>query len=204
MMFGTLRLKLSPILWVLLGYVLSPALCRAESAHSKLEPQTIERLLEGLKAQGSRPIRYQELRMIPALKTPIQFMGFLEFLPPDTLIKTVERPVPSTYVLSSSEIKVKNETTGEEHSLKPESIPELAYIRSGLTSLLSGDKATLLAQWRVALGGTNREWKLNLIPDNRERSGLRWVEFKGRNGLLKTIQIEALDGSKSTLSLGAP
>ena len=204
MMFGTLPLKASPILWGLLGNVLITELCRAEPPHSTLEPQTIERLLEGLKAQGGRRIRYQELRMIPALKIPIQSMGILEFLPPDTLIKTVERPVPSTYVLSSSEIKVKNETTGEEHSLKPESIPELAYIRSGLTSLLSGDKATLLAQWRVALGGTNREWKLNLIPDNRERSGLRWVEFKGRNGLLKTIQIEALDGSKSTLSLGAP
>jgi len=204
MMCGKPRPSLTIAFFLLLGFVvLLPGLCRAQGSASRLEPQSMDRVLEVLKTQDTRRIPYQELRMIPALKAPIESKGLLEFIPPDTLIKSVEVPTPSTYRLSSTEIRVTDGATGEIRSLKPETIPELAYIGSSLTSLLNGDKAALLSRWRVTLGGTTHQWKLNLVPIDRDYSGLRLVTFEGHESDLKKIHIEALDGSSSHFTLGA-
>ena len=203
MMFGKLRPR-RIIFWLLLGLALDPSVSLAQGSTSKVEPQSIDKVLDQLKTQKNRRIPFQEFRMIPALKAPIQSKGVLAFYPPDTLIKSVEIPVPSTYVLSSTEIKVTDGATGESRSLNPETIPELDYIGSSLRSLLNGDKAALLSRWHISLGGSNREWKLNLVPIDPAVSGLRRVEFQGQESDLKKIHIEALDGSSSQFILGNP
>lgn len=203
-MFGKLRPNLAIIGWMLIAVIMAPTLCRAEAPRAKLEPQTLDTLLEALKLQEPRRIPYLEFRIIPALKAPLQSKGFLEFIPPETLIKSVELPIPSTYVLSSTEIKVTDGSTGESHSLGPEAIPELSYIRSCLTGLLSADKAALLAHWRVSLGGTHQRWTLNFVPIDRDLSGLHLVTLEGQANVLKKIHIEALDGSTSNFILGTP
>ena len=65
-----------------------------------------------------------------------------------------------------------------------------------------GNKADLLSRWHVTLGGTQRQWEMNLLPIKQDESGLRRVRIEGREGNLKKLYIEALDGSISTLTLG--
>jgi hypothetical protein len=176
----------------------------AQTPQSQLEAQTLDQALHKLKERKTRRLPYQESRWIPSLKAPMETRGILEFLPPDTLIKKVESPLPATYLLSSTEIKLTDGTTGEIHSLKPDAIPELAYIGSSLVSLLVGDKAALVSRWHVTVGGTHRLWEMTLLPIEQEGSGLRRVRIEGREGDLKKLSIEALDGSISNLTLGTP
>lgn len=204
MMFGNLRLKSLLPLCVSLGLMLIAGESFAESKPSHLETQSLDQVLDGLKDRNTRRISYQESRWIPSLKAPMETRGILEFLPPDTLIKRVESPLPLTYLLSSTEIQLTDGTSGETHSLKVDAIPELAYIGSSLVSLLVGNKAALVARWHVTLGGTHRRWEMNLVPIEQEISGLRQVRIEGREGDLKELYIEGLDGSISKLTLGTP
>lgn len=203
-MCGKFCPDLKIVVWVFLGLAIMPNLICAQEVKSRFEPQSLEKILSVLKAGETRRIPYQELRVIPAMKAPMEFKGVLEFLPPETLIKSVELPFQSTYVLSNTELRITDGATGETHSLKPESIPELDYIGSSLLSLLNGDKASLLSRWRVTLGGTSRHWSLNLVPIDRELSGLRLVAFDGEGNQLKKIHVEALDGSSSHYTLSTP
>jgi len=204
MMCGIWNPKPSLVLWISLGLGLMANVCFAQPTHSPLESQTLDQALDNIKERKTRRIPYQESRLIPSLKTPIMTHGVLEFIPPETLIKKVEAPVPATYLLSKSEIRLTDEVTGETHSLKPDAIPELAYIGSSLMSLLMGDKATLLTRWQVTVGGTHRRWEMNLLPADQRASGLRRIRVEGREGLLQQIYIESNDGSISTLKLGLP
>jgi hypothetical protein len=190
--------------YLMLWMAFIPEPCPAQSSPTDLTPQTLDKALEGLKSRNTRRIPFQETRRIPSLKTPMEFKGYLDFLLPDTLIKTVEKPMPATYILSSSEIRMTDGSTGESQSLRPDAIPELAYIGSSLVSLLSGDKAALLARWHVNLGGTIHHWAMSLVPLNQDSSGLRLVRIEGHDGDLQKLYFEGLDGSISTLALGAP
>ena len=189
---------------VLFGLVLMANTSMAETSQGRLEAQTLDQALYGLKERNTHRIPYQESRLIPSLKAPMQTRGVLEFLPPDTLIKRVEAPIPTTYLLSSTEIRLTDDTTGETRSLKPDAIPELAYIGSSLVSLLVGDKVALLSRWHVTLGGTTRLWEMYLIPVEKDLSGLRRVRIEGQEGDLKKLHIEAIDGSISNLTLETP
>lgn len=201
-MFGNLIYKQTRSLWLALVLLTIDAQAWGRINSESVEPQTLEKTLQGLMESSSQRMSYQETRSLKSLNTPLISSGYLEFHPPDTLIKTVEKPLASTYLLSSQEIRVTDGNTGESHSLGPDAIPELAYVGSSLTSLLTGDKAQLLARWTVSLGGTNHHWQMSLIPLEKDVSGLRMVRIEGQEGHLKKLHIEALDGSISDLSLG--
>ena len=202
MMFGHSILSFSRMLWlaVFLYHAISPV--RANRDPDPLVSQTLENTLQALLNQKSQRIPFLESRSIKSLKEPMKSRGYLEFFPPDTLIKTVESPSPVTYPLSSREIRLTDGGTGESHSLRPDDIPELAYLGSSLTHLLTGDKEGLLSRWHVTVGGTNRRWRMTLIPREKDASGLRIVEIAGKEGVLVKLHVEALDGSISDLSLG--
>jgi|GEM_PF-2802109 Outer membrane lipoprotein carrier protein LolA-like len=202
MMCGNLLPKstIALTLYLGLGLIATPSYAQIPPSH--LAAQTLDQVLDGLRERSLSQIPYQESRSIPALKAPLETRGVLEFIPPETLIKRVESPVASTYLLSNTEIRLTDGATGETFSLKPDAIPELAYIGSSLVSLLMGNKADLLSRWHVTLGGTQRQWEMNLLPIKQDESGLRRVRIEGREGDLKKLYIEALDGSISTLTLG--
>jgi hypothetical protein len=166
-------------------------------------PVTLSLILMDLKATPAGPIPFQEQRHIAALKAPLQSHGTLAFLPPETLVKTVEGPEPLTFWLSPLEIRI---TEGHQpaQSLSPESLPELDLLRSSLIALFQGDQAKLEAQWHIQVGGSEQHWTLHLVPRVSEGLELESVRLEGRNHQLQSLRIQFRDGSANALTLGSP
>lgn len=169
-----------------------------------LRPATFKSILAAIQGNPTERVHFKEKRTIRSLKKPLIAEGYLNFLPPDTLIKKIEHPTPIQYALSATEIRVTDEVSGEVHSLPNDAIPELSLIRSSLLNLLNGDESGLSILWNISVGGSLQHWHLSLTPRDGVAANIRMVEFDGQTGNISRMHIVHVDSSEDDLILSRP
>ena len=120
-------------------------------------------------------VRFREERHNPMLNGPLVLTGFLEYLGPGRVSKTVESPFQESYQIDQDQIRVERE--GKERTLSFRSNQMMKTLLGGIEAVLAGDAERLGAIFSYQLTGNPGSWVLELVPRSsrvaRHLAGLR-------------------------------
>lgn len=183
---------------MLLGFLLGGS---AGAAVPESGAPTLETLFARLAERRETRVRFVEVKRMSLLTQPLRLEGTLEFRPPNTLAKHVEKPVTEDYVIEQGQVRVSKPGQGEQVTLALSDLPPLEAFAESLRAPLAGDLEALQRHWRPSLGGSWRHWLLALTPLRPELSGLiRSVTLEGEGDRLTRMTLEETGGDRSTLS----
>ena len=138
------------------------------------------------------------------LKTPLRIQG--EYLRPreDTLVREVRAPYAETTTIRAGEVAIARAGKAP-RSFSLSRAPELGGLQASFGALLSGDRALLEQQYRLAADGTRERWTLTMTPKQPALAGkLRSVVLRGRGAELRCIDTTPVKGDlQRTLLAGA-
>src|SRR5688572_16716440 len=145
-------------------------------------------------------VQYVEKKYSALLSEPVVSSGRLVFRRPDIVEKNMESPRREGYRIAGRELVVTRNDTQKRIALANH--PPLAAFAASLRGVLSGDAALLREYFRLALAGTEAEWKLELTPIDEETA--RYVErvvVSGRAGRVAGIEVREASGDRSVLQV---
>jgi len=182
-------------------------LCEIVSARDSSAPTiagapTLQTLFSRLANKKTTRVRFIETKKLSVLSEPIRQEGILEFRPPSTLSKHVEKPMEEHYVIEGSSVTVSKPGEASNLQLNLSDYPALQAFAEGLRAPLTGDLETLQHYWTTSLGGSWRRWTLILTPASPELAALiRHVRLEGQDDRLIRMTLEETGGDSSTLEL---
>lgn len=132
-------------------------------------------------------VRFREERHNPMLNEPLVLTGFLEYLGPGHLSKTVELPFQESYEIDHDNIRLERE--GKERTLSLRSNQMMKTLLGGIEAVLAGDSLRLDAIFSHQLTGSPGSWVLELVPrSSRVSRHLAGLRIEGGNKTLHTMR----------------
>lgn len=161
---------------------------------------TLPTLFSRLAHRQETRVRFVETKTLSVLTQPIRQEGTLEFRPPGTLAKHVDKPLEEHYVIEGSSVTISKPGEASPLQLNLGDYPALQAFAEGLRAPLAGDLETLQRYWTPSLGGSWRRWVLILTPASPELATLiRSVRLEGQDDRLTRMTLEETGGDHSTL-----
>ncbi|GAB2739584.1 hypothetical protein GCM10027019_19310 [Melaminivora jejuensis] len=144
--------------------------------------------------------RFVETRHATLLDAPVVSSGELRFAPPDRLEKETLKPRRESLVLDKNTLTV--EQGGRSMTWHVGGRPEaMAFIES-VRSTLAGNRAQLEKYYRLELQGSEKDWKLILLPANAEVQALvTRITVGGRGREVRRIEYSQADGDRVELAI---
>jgi hypothetical protein len=161
----------------------------------------LARLMELLAASPSGEVPYVEKKFSALLSEPVVSSGTLSYRRPDVVEKNMQAPRQESLRIAGGEITVTRNGTQKRMALSGE--PLLAAFAASLRGVLSGNAALLDEYYRLALGGTEGDWKLEMTPIDEQIA--RYVEkivVSGSGGRVRSIEVREAGGDRSVLTVG--
>ena len=180
--------------WVVALFLLAAGTAPAQAAFD------VAHLMRLLAESPSAQVPYVERKYSELLTGPVESSGTLVYRRPDIVEKNVTAPRPESYRIAGQELRVTR--GGKERRIALASEPLLAAFAASLRGVLSGDAALLAHHYRLALAGTESDWKLEMTP--LEDEVLRYVErivVSGRAGRVAQIEVREASGDRSVLQV---
>ena len=161
---------------------------------------TLPTLFSRLAHRQQTRVRYVETKTLSVLTQPIRQEGTLEFRPPGTLAKHVDKPLEEHYVIEGSSVTISKPGEASPLQLNLGDYPALKAFAEGLRAPLAGDLETLQRYWTPSLGGSWRRWVLILTPASPELATLiRSVRLEGQDDRLIRMTLEETGGDRSAM-----
>jgi outer membrane lipoprotein-sorting protein len=160
----------------------------------------LARLMQLLAERPSSEAPYVERKYSALLSEPVVSSGTLAFRRPDVVEKNMEKPRRESFRIAGQELVFTR--NGKAKRLALSSEPLLAAFAASLRGVLSGDAALLGEHYRLALTGTEPDWKLEMTPVDEEIT--RYVErivVSGRAGRVAQIEVREASGDRSVLTV---
>ena len=160
----------------------------------------LERLMQLLSASPPSEMPYVEKKYSALLSEPVVSSGRLAYRRPDIVEKNMESPRQEGFRIAGRELVVTR--NGTQRRIALANHPPLAALAASLRGVLSGDAKLLSDYFRLALSGTEAEWKLELTPIDEEIA--RFVErvvVSGRAGRVAGIEVREASGDRSVLQV---
>jgi hypothetical protein len=157
-------------------------------------------LMKLLSESPSSEVPYVEKKFSALLSEPLVSSGTLVYRRPDVVEKNMAVPRQESFRIAGQEITVTRKGTQRRIALSSE--PVLAALAASLRGVLSGDAAQLREHYRLALEGTELDWKLEMTPIDEEIT--RYVErivVSGRAGHVRQIEVREANGDRSVLTV---
>jgi hypothetical protein len=160
----------------------------------------LPQLMQLLAATPSSEVAYVEKKYSVLLAEPVVSSGTLSYARPDVVEKNVTAPREERYRIAGQELTVTRKGSARRIALSSE--PLLAAFAASLRGVLSGDAALLGQYYRLALEGTEADWKLELTPVDAEIARtVERVVVAGRAGRISTIEVREAGGDRSVLTV---
>ena len=182
-------------------------LCSAALANAAAPDSTArveaDWLLRALAQPAPMRTDFVELRGSPMLKAPLRLQG--EYRRPDnaTLVREVRDPYVETTTLRQGQASIARPGKPVRNFALSRA-PELAQLQTGFGALLSGDRALLETQYRLAAQGTQQQWTLLLTPlDSQLKTQLQGITLHGRGEELRCIETRPAKGDLQRTLLGS-
>lgn len=163
-------------------------------------PFDLARLMQLLSQSPSAEVPYVEKKYSALLSEPVVSSGTLVYRRPDVVEKNMSAPREEGYRIAGEELTVTRKGTQRRIALSSE--PLLAAFAASLRGVLSGDATLLARHYRLALDGTQDDWKLEMTPIDEEIA--RYVErivVSGRAGRVAGIEVREASGDRSVLQV---
>ena len=160
----------------------------------------LARLMRILAETPSSEVPYVEKKFSALLTQPVVSSGTLVYRRPDVVEKNMAAPRRESYRIAGSELTLTR--NGAQRRIALSSEPLLAASAASLRGVLSGDAKQLGEYFRLALDGTESDWKLELMPIDEEVT--RYVQrivVSGRAGLVRSIEVREASGDRSVLTV---
>jgi len=162
----------------------------------------VEQLMQRLAQVKSARATFVERKHLRILSTPLESSGTLVYTAPGYLEKHTLTPKPESLVLDKDALVFEDKTRNRRRTLKLQEYPVLWVFVEGLRSTLAGDLQNLNRLYRVALEGSESDWRLILDP--REPGIQRMVSrirLAGSRASVRSIEIEEAEGDRSVMTL---
>lgn len=146
----------------------------------------------------SSKARFVERKYLKVLNAPLELRGTLTYSAPGRLEKRTHSPRPETLTLDGDRLTIENQARGESRSLRLQDYPVLRAFVESLRSTLSGDIQALERFYRVELEGGPAQWRLYLVPRDKEmRTAISLIRIGGSRDRLDLIEVHEVNGDRS-------
>jgi outer membrane lipoprotein-sorting protein len=192
--------------------VLAILLCAALAAAPACAadpPFALEPLMAALARHGPGTVRFTETKTSALLKAPIESSGTLTYAAPSKLEKRTLAPRDERFAVDGETVVVETAARNAGGKRRVElSLGQYPAIRAFVESIrgtLAGDLASLRRYYRVELEGTWSDWRLHLLPSDREMAELVLkVVIGGAAGEVRRIEILEASGDRSVMTITPP
>ncbi|MEP7068236.1 MAG: LolA-related protein [Usitatibacter sp.] len=160
----------------------------------------LARLMQLLSETPSSEVSYVEKKFSALLSQPVVSSGTLVYRRPDVVEKNMAAPRKEGYRIAGRELTITR--NGTKRSIAISAEPLLAASAASLRGVLSGDAKQLGEYFRLALDGTEGDWKLQMTPIDEEVA--RYVQrivVAGREGRVREIEVHEASGDRSVLTV---
>jgi hypothetical protein len=160
----------------------------------------LERLMQLLSESSSSEVPYVEEKFSALLSRPVVSSGTLVYVRPDVVEKNMAVPRKETFRIAGQELTITR--GGRQRRIALSSEPLLAAFAAGLRGVLSGDSKQLGAYFRLALDGTESDWKLAMTPIDEEIARyVKGITVSGHDARVRQIEIDESSGDRSVLTV---
>ena len=160
----------------------------------------LARLMRLLGETPSSEAPYVEKKFSALLSQPVVSAGMLVYRRPDVVEKNMAVPHQESYRIAGRELTVTR--NGAQRRIPLSSEPLLAASAASLRGVLSGDAKQLGEYFRLALAGTENDWKLEMMPIDEEVTRyLQRIVVSGRAGRVRQVEVRETSGDRSVLTV---
>lgn len=148
-------------------------------------------------------VTYSEEDYLAILERPVKSSGVLVFDAPGHLEKRTLKPRRESLVLDGDQLTVQRRH--RTYRVQLSSYPQVAPFVDAVRDTLAGNEEGLRKVFKVGLTGTLEDWKLQLMPLDKEAARkVKRVEIAGARDEIHSVEILQLDGDRSVMTLGRP
>lgn len=160
----------------------------------------LARLMQLLAANPSSDATYVETRSSALLSKPVVSSGTLVYRRPDVVEKNMAKPHEERIRIEGGNLTVTR--NGKTRRIALSSEPALGAFAASLRGVLSGDAAMLGEHYRLAVTGTEQDWKLEMTPveDEITRYVVRIIA-SGSAGRVAQIEVQEASGDRSVMTV---
>ena len=165
-------------------------------------PWSIEQLMQRLAQVRSAKVSFVERKHLRILSAPLESSGTLVYTAPGNLEKHTLAPKPESLVLDKDTLTFEDKTRNRRRTLRLQDYPVLWIFVEGLRSTLAGDLQNLNRLYRVALEGSESDWRLTLDPrDAGIQRMVNQIRLTGSGTSIRSIEITEAEGDRSVMTL---
>lgn len=158
---------------------------------------TVETLFQQLKKSSPKKLTFVEIKTIGFLDVKLEQHGTLEFFPPDTVRRVVNKPDYEMTVIEGDTVTIRREQApnGKTKTVNINDHPAIRAFVSAFRAPITGDLTTLKQSFSLQLSGDISQWSLVLTPSSYAISSyLSEVIIDGEFDTILTVEtIESND-----------
>lgn len=164
---------------------------------------TLDQVMKLLAQRKQGQVDYTEEDYLALLDRPVKSSGVLVYRAPDHLEKRTLKPKKESLVLQGDELTVQR--GHRTYHVQVSAYPQVAPFVDAVRDTLAGDEGGLEKVFHVGFTGTVAEWKLRLVPLDRDVARkVSRVEITGGRDEIHSVEILQADGDRSVMTLERP
>ena len=161
---------------------------------------SLEHLMQRLAQVKSSKATFIERKHLRILNAPLESSGTLVYTAPGSLEKHTLRPKPETLVLEGDTLRFEDVARNRRRTLRLQEYPVIWAFVESIRATLAGDLPSLNRYYRVALEGSEPEWRLTLYPRDTEVARMvTQIRITGAGISIRSIEITEVEGDRSMM-----
>lgn len=163
---------------------------------------SLEKLMRDLGQVRSSKASFVERKYLKVLKAPLELRGTLTYSAPGNLEKRTLGPKPEILTVEGDRLTLESAARNERRTLRLQDYPVLQAFVESIRSTLGGDIAALERFYRVELEGGPAQWRLYLVPRDRQmRKVISQIRIGGIRDRLNLIEVHEANGDRSVMTI---
>ena len=162
----------------------------------------LEQLMQRLAQVKSSKATFVERKHLRILNAPLESSGTLVYTAPGSLEKHTLKPKPETLVLEKDTLTFEDVTRKRRRTLRLQEYPVVWAFVESIRSTLAGDLQGLNRFYRVALEGSEAEWRLTLDPREPDiQRMVNQIRITGSRASIRSIEVAESEGDRSVMTI---
>jgi outer membrane lipoprotein-sorting protein len=163
---------------------------------------TVEQLMQRLSQVKSAKASFVERKHMRVLSAPLELSGTLVYTAPGYLEKQTLTPKPESLVLDRDTLTFEDKARNRRRTLRLQQYPVIWAFVESIRSTLAGDLSSLNRFYRVALDGSEADWRLTLDPREPEiQRMVKQIRIAGSAASIRSIEITEAEGDRSVMTV---
>jgi len=163
---------------------------------------SVEQLMQQLAQVKTAKATFVERKHLKVLNAPLELSGTLLYTAPGHLEKHTLKPKPEVLVLDKDTLTFEDKTRNRRRTLRLQEYPVIWAFVESIRSTLAGDLQSLNRFYRVALEGSEPEWRLTLDPREADiQRMVNQIRITGSGTSIRSIEITETQGDRSVMTV---